>query len=565
VSDEGVEGLPAEPIIGANQPPTSRAGSTLVAAGIFLSRIAGLIRTRVFAQYLGASEYADVITAGLRMPNVLQNLLGEGTLSASFIPVYSELLEEGREEEATRTAGAIFGLLVALAGAIALIGILLAPLLVRIFLPGFEGERRELSIAVVRIIFPMTGFLVLSAWSLGILNSHRKFFLSYVAPVVWNVSMIATLLLLGGRLELDRVVIALAWGALIGGGLQFAVQLPSVLRLEPRLRPTLDLKLASVREAIRNAGPAIAGRGVVQISAWMDLILASFLAAGAVAVIGYAQTLYILPISLFGMSVAAAELPELARRRSGGVDELRARANAGLERIAFFVVPSFIAFVVLGDVLVAAVLQTGQFDSGDTALVHLTLIGFSIGLLASASTRLFSSTFFALHDTRTPARIAVLRVSTAAILGFFLMIQFEPIPSQAVVTRFFTIPAMSVDWGMLANVTVSGRSLGPVGLAAGSGLAAWLEWELLRRALRDRIGPVGARLGLVGRMFGAALTAAAAGWGVRLLLDDVHPLAMGFVVFSIYGIVYFGIAGALGLQEAERVRARLLARFRRGR
>jgi len=152
-------------------------GSVLVAAGIFLSRIAGLVRERVIATYFGTGLHADVLGAGLRMPNVLQNLLGEGTLSASFIPVYSELLGQGRTKEAGRVAGAMFGLLLAVAGTIALLGILLAPLLVDVFLPGFEDRRRELMIEIVRILFPMTGVLVLSAWALGILNSHRHFFL----------------------------------------------------------------------------------------------------------------------------------------------------------------------------------------------------------------------------------------------------------------------------------------------------------------------------------------------------------------------------------------------------
>jgi putative peptidoglycan lipid II flippase len=156
---------------------STSASSAVVGAGIFLSRIAGLVRERVFAQFFGTSLYADAFRAGLRMPNAIQNLLGEGTLSASFIPVYSELLEEGRKEDAGRLAGAIFALLFTIAGALALLGILLAPLMVSIFLPGFVGERREITITVVRILFPMTGVLVLSAWALGILNSHRKFFI----------------------------------------------------------------------------------------------------------------------------------------------------------------------------------------------------------------------------------------------------------------------------------------------------------------------------------------------------------------------------------------------------
>ncbi|MBA3968922.1 MAG: murein biosynthesis integral membrane protein MurJ, partial [Gemmatimonadetes bacterium] len=281
----------------AEAPAGGSRASSMVAGGILLSRISGLVRERVFAQFFGTSLYADVFRAGLRMPNMLQNLLGEGTLSASFIPVYAELLEQGREEEAGKVAGAIFALLLAVAGALALVGVLLAEPLVSFLLPGFTGERRALTVAVSRILFPMTGILVLSAWSLGILNSHRRFFIPYFAPVLWNGAMITTLLVFGGRFDPARLVVALAWGALIGGALQFLIQLPWVLSLERNLRLSWGKGLAPVREAVKNAGPAILGRGVVQLSGWLDMVLASLLAVGAVAAIGYAQTIYVLPVS----------------------------------------------------------------------------------------------------------------------------------------------------------------------------------------------------------------------------------------------------------------------------
>ena len=536
---------------------TGGAASALVAAGIFLSRIAGLIRDRIFARFFGTTLYADVFSAGLRMPNVLQNLLGEGTLSASFIPVYAELLEKGREKEAGKVAGAIFSLLLAVAGGLALIGVLFAPLLVSVFLPGFDGARRELTITVTRIIFPMTGVLVLSAWSLGILNSHRRFFIPYVAPVLWNGAMIATLLIFGGVLDQgpSDLVIALAWGALAGGVLQFLVQLPWVLRLERELHISWNTRLAGVRTAVRNAGPAILGRGVVQFSTWVDMVLASLLAFGAVAAIRYAQTLYVLPISLFGMSVAAAELPELSRRRGGATEVLRDRTSDALRRVYFYVIPSFVGFLLLGDIIVAAIFQTGEFDRADTLLVYTVLAGYTLGLLASTATRVFSSAFFALHDTRTPARIAALRVAVATGVGFLLMVQFERV-------ELFGI---GVGPGLLAEWRIGDQPLGAVGLAAGAGIAAWMEWGLLFRSLRGKVGAVGAGWGTIGRMFAAALAAAAAGWGVRFILPPVHPIALAVLVLGMYGIVYFGVAALLGLREARLVgeRAERLLRLRR--
>src|SRR5262245_60064294 len=315
---------------------SSRVASALIATGILLSRIVGLIRERVVATYFGTGLHADVFSAGLRAPNVLQNLLGEGTLSASFIPVYSELLGQGRTKEAGRVAGAMFALLLGIAGVISLLGVLLAPVLVSVFTPGFEGQRRELMIAIVRIIFPMTGVLVLSAWSLGILNSHRKFFIPYFAPVLWNAAIIAALVGFSRRVDLDGLLMAAAWGALVGGFLQFGIQLPWVLKLDREIRINTGRNLPAFKEAVRNAGPAIMGRGVVQVSTYIDMILGSLLAVGALARLRYAQTLYILPISLFAMSVAAAELPELARERAGAIEALRARAVAAARRVAFF-------------------------------------------------------------------------------------------------------------------------------------------------------------------------------------------------------------------------------------
>jgi putative peptidoglycan lipid II flippase len=531
---------------------SSGAASVLVAAGILFSRIIGLVRERVLATYFGTSLFADVFSAGLRLPNVLQNLLGEGTLSASFIPVYSELLEQGRTKEAGRVAGAVFALLLGIAGVISLLGIVLAPFLVTVFTPGFEGQRRELMIAVVRILFPMTGVLVLSAWALGILNSHRKFFVPYFAPVLWNAAIIAALVGFSSRLELEGLLMAAAWGALLGGFLQFAVQLPWVFRLDREIRINSGRCEPAFKEAVRNAGPAILGRGVVQLSTYVDMVLASLLAIGALARLRYAQTLYVLPISLFGMSVAAAELPELARERSRAKEALRERTVAAQRRVAFFVVPSFVAFMLLGEVLVSGLYRAGEFGAPDVLIVSLTLAAYSVGLLASTSTRVYQSAFFALRDTKTPARVAGLRVLVAAGAGALLMLQFEPV----------TIFGRTLPAGLFAGWTVADQPLGPVGLALGAALGAWLEWGLLRATLRRCVGAVDAGAGQLARMFAAALAGAAAGQAVRLALGALNPLPLALLVAGVYGIVYFGVARLLGLAQARVVIDSLRRRLR---
>ncbi len=520
-------------------PPPGRHAHT-VATGILLSRIAGLVRESAISHYLGTSLFASAFRSGLRLPNVLQNMLGEGTLSASFIPVYASLLERGDRESAGRLAGAVFALLLALAGVVTLAGIALAPILVRAFFPGFSGELRDVTIDVVRVVFPMTGVLVLSAWALGVLNSHRRFLVPYVAPVLWNAAIITALVLAGGQAGQRGIVMAAAWGALVGGFLQFLVQLPWLLRLERSLVIHWDTRGTDVRQVVRNAGPAILGRGAVQLGSWIDLWLASFLPfVGAIAAMTYAQTLYVLPFSLFGMAVAAAELPELSRHGAAHVDALRARVDASLRRMAVLVVPSAIGYLFIGDVVVRAIYERGLFSAADTALVSLALAAYALGLIPSTAARLYASSFYALNDTATPARIAFVRVLVAGALGLGLMLVFQQWSVRVSPFAIARAPAV----GDLA------RPLGVVGLALGSGIAAWLEWGLLRRASGRRLGASQRSASPAFRMAAAALLAAAPARFLTGVVSGLPGLAAAALVLPFYGLLYGMIARLLGVPD----------------
>jgi putative peptidoglycan lipid II flippase len=508
----------------------------LVAAGILLSRVMGLVRVRVFSHYFGLeSDAADAFNAAFRIPNFLQNLFGEGVLSASFIPVYASLLARDDEEEAGRVAGAVFAILALTASVLVLAGVLATPFLIDAIAPGFTGAKRELTIRLVRILFPGAGLLVLSAWCLGILNSHRKFFLSYTAPVIWNIAMIGTLASFGGRMDLDRLAAVLAWGSVAGSAAQFGVQLPAVLGLARRLRIALDTQAANVRTVVRNFVPVFISRGVVQISAYVDALLASLLPTGAVTGLTNAQLLYTLPVSLFGMSVSAAELPAMSSAL--GTDQevaqyLRGRLNSGLRRIAFFIVPTSAAFLALGDTIAAAVLQTGRFTHADSVYVWGILAGSTVGLLASTLGRLYSSTYYALRDTRTPLRYAIVRVVVTSVLGYAMAV---PLP-----------PALGIDarWGV-------------AGLTASAGLAGWLEFALLRRTLNRRIGPTGLALAYSARLWIAAAAAAGAGWAVRIAIGRPNPVLAAALILPVYVGVYFGLAAALRIGEARELFGRL--------
>jgi putative peptidoglycan lipid II flippase len=519
----------------------SAGAAALIGAGILLSRLLGLVRERVMSKYLGLAWQADVFAGAFRIPNFLQNIFGEGVLSASFIPVYSRLLADGDEEEANRLAGAIGALLLLAVALLVAIGIVAAPLLVGAVVGGFVGEKRALAIRLVRILFPGAGLLVLSAWCLGILNSHRRFFLSYTAPVLWNLAMIGTLLATGGRMPAERIVVALAWGSVGGSLLQFVVQLPAVLRLVRRLRLRIETRSTPVRGVLRSFGPVVVGRGVVQISAWIDATIASYLVTGAVAGLNKAQLLYLLPISLFGQAVSAAELPEMASvsgARAEVAARLQERLNAGMRRIAFFIVPSAAAFLALGDVLVGAVMQTGAFGPVQTRYVWGILAGSSVGLLASALGRLDASTYYALRDTRTPLYTAIMRILLTTGLG--LLFAF-PVPR---------LLGLDPKWGA-------------AGLTASAGIAGWVEFLVLRGILNRRIGRTGLPVPFMLRLWAAALVAVGVAWAIKLSIGLAHPILAALLILGPFGLVYFALSTALGVPESREVTGRLLRRLGR--
>lgn len=508
-----------------NQTPVKKKGpaAAAIGLGILLSRIAGLVRQRVFAHYLGNSDAAGAFTAALRIPNLLQNLFGEGVLSASFVPVYARLLAEGKKEEAGKVAGVVFSLLAILVGVLVALGVLLAPQMIEVLAPGFEGDVREMTVRLVQIMFPGMGLLVLSAWCLGVLNSHRKFFICYVAPVLWNVAMIAVLFTVGIKVSSDRagqmeLVVWVGWGTVIGAVLQLLAQLPSALKMNEGLKLSLDTAFPHVQTVVRNFFPALLSRGVVQISAYIDQVLASFLGPSAVAAMAYAQTLSILPVSLFGISISSAELTEMSRS-TGSAEQIFAavkiRLVSGLQRIAFYIIPCSAAFVFLGGVIAATVFQTGKFDASDAQLVWAILIGSTVGLFASTQSRLCVSAFWALHDTKTPARYALLRVGLNALLGYLVVFHLR---------NYFGWPAV----------------YSIAGLTAASGLAGWVEFLLIRRALFKRIGPFGVSFITMTRLWATAILAGAAAYGLNYVLPKDHPLIYGVVVIAVYGVLYLG-------------------------
>lgn len=486
----------------------------------------------MFAHYLGNGPVADACRAALRIPNVLRNLLGEGTLSASFIPVYAALEARGDRAAAKAVAGAVLGLLLATAGGLALVGIAFAPALTTAVAAGFDEPTRRLTITLVRLLFPMTGLMVVSAWCLGVLNTHQRFFLPYAAPALWNIAGIAALVAVGswiaGRglpidVQLHHLALGLAWGTVTGSVLQVAVQLPACWRLlggHVPLQPTLVPP--GVRDVLRAWTPLVIGAGVGQISSLIDTQLGSFAGPGGVASLGYAQLVQQLPVGLFGVSVAAVALPALSRDALGqeAAAALRTRLAQGFRRITFFVVPSAFVFVALGERIVATLFQTGRFHEGDAALVGSVLAAYGIGLLGMGTLKLFSSGFFALRDTRTPVRIGIISLVVSTGLAILLV-----------------------------------RPLGAVGIALGSSVGVTVNVVLQLTLLERRIGAVLDRDAwtVFARTLAGGLLATALAVAAAPRLDRFGTVPGGLGALTLFGAAYLVVMFLLRHPDARRL------------
>ena len=470
-------------------------GAAAAAAGIGISRLSGLARTALVANVLGIGAVGDAFAAAMRIPNFLQNLLGEGALSGAFVPAYSSLNERD-ERAAGRLAGAVATFLVAATAGAALVSIVAARPLVRLIAWGFVGERFELTVALVRITVCGTALAVLSAWCLGVLNSHRRFFLSYVAPVLWNTAQIAVLVgvLAWGMVGADRAT-ALAWGVTAGAVAQVLVQLRGVWRANPRIALNFRWREPQAAGVIKRFGPAVAGRGVLQISAFVDLALASLLSVGAAAAMAAAQTLYLLPLSLIGASVAAAELTELSRIRDPA--DIARRTSERLCATAFGVSGVAALYFAAGKPLSDAVFNLAglrrAIADDDILLIALVLGAYSLGLVPLVASRLCQNVLFAARDTRTAAAVASVRLAVSLVVGAALMLPLDRVlVVDGALTGFGDIDLLSLEatWSLLdakvrSNAALPAR-LGAVGLALGAAVGAWVELGLLRRALLQR-------------------------------------------------------------------------------
>lgn len=516
---------PAAPAAASAAAASTGRSAVLVTAGILFSRVFGLLRQRLVGHFFGLGTVAGVLAVAFRVGNIVQSLLGEGTLSASFIPIYAKLRASGRNAQATRFALTALGFLLLAAGSASVVGVLFAPLLARALASGLDEERLALTAQALPILFPMTGLLVLSAWGLGVLNAHRRFFLPYAAPALWNLAQIAALWICGEWLGQrgEALMMVLVWSALAGAALQFLVLLPTARALLGSLRPMLDRENPDVKEATVRLPGVLLGRGIITISGLIDIELVSYLGTGALATFQAAQPIYLLPMGLLGTGEAAASLPEMAgdtaevdgERRNAS---LRARLGASLRRVTVLTVPATLALALFGGEIIRVLLQSGKFDQAATEQVERVVFAYAFALLGNASARVLTTMAYAVGDTRTPARYAIYRVVASTAGSLLLM-----------------------------------RWLGVVGVVLGAVIAAWVETFALGWKLRRDLGGLGLAAIPVARTAALGAASIAPAYALKVLLPAEIARSFGgsLLILAVFGAAFAVAAPALGLFDVR--------------
>ena len=500
---------------------------------MLLSRVAGLARQMLLSSLLGLGMEASAFGAALKIPNFLQNLFGDGVLSASMIPVYSRLVKQAGAEAADRLARTVLALLALVTSVIVLLGVLFAPTVVTLVSGGFEGAQYDLTVTLVRVFFPGVGLLVGSAWCLAVLNTHGKFFNAYAAPTLWNFAIMAAVVWHRHESQ-SAIVLAAAWGAVVGSALQVAAQVPQLLRvMSPGWRQISLTITDDVRFVLASAVPVILSRGAIQVSAFIDSTIASWLDVGAVAALLAAQSLYTFPVSLFGMAISSAALPGMS---AVAVDERRkvlaSHLINGQRLLISLMVPSVVGFLIFGDVMAGLLFQRGRFTAGDSQYVWMVLAGSAVGLIATTIGRFYASAFYAIGDTKTPARFAYVRIALVVVLGVLFALVLPPM------------------FGL-------SQRIGTAGLTLSAGLSGWVEFALLRRALKSRIDDFAVPVSFTMRCWAVALVAAALATGLRWVLPEHMLIVRNLTILFVFGSLYLAGAVATGVMTVGELRRKL--------
>ncbi len=428
--------------------------ASIIGMGTFLSRILGFLRDMVIANFFGTGMAADAFFVAFRIPNLWRRLVGEGSLTISFIPVYTEYITQRSEEdtrEVTHIAFTIAGVVLLV---LTLFGILFSPLLIRIIAPGWFARYPEtfsLTVTLNRVIFPYLFFMGLFALCMGILNSLRHFFAPAIAPIFLNISIILSVLLFYSVFE--RPVMTLALGVLAGGIIQFLFQIPFLLKKGMGFQFNFNFRHPAIKRIGSLMVPGLIGTGVYQLNVFIDTIFASFLPRGSVSYLFYADRLMEFPLGIFAIAVGMASLPSLSGLASQGkIEELKETLSFTVRLVSFISIPAMVGLIALKTPIINLLFQRGIFDYFATEMTARALLCYSVGIWAIAGARTLAPAFYALQDTWTPLKIALICLVANVVLNSVFLL-FTPLKHAGL--------ALATSLSSMLNLVLLFWKLGP--------------------------------------------------------------------------------------------------------
>jgi len=507
--------------------------TTVVGAYTLLSRVTGLVRDMVYSRMFGAGVLMDAFLVAFKIPNFMRRLFAEGAFSQAFVPVVSEYKVRNTHDEVRELVDGAAGTLASFLSLVTVVGIVIAPLLVVLFAPGFraEGAKFDLTVEMLRWTFPYLLFISLTALAGGVLNSYGRFAVPAFTSTLLNVTMIVFAAWVAPRF--DRPGIALAVGVFVAGALQLAFQVPFMLRMKLLRRPRWRWDHPGVRKIGRLMLPAIFGSSVSQVALLLDTLIASFLATGSIAWLYYADRLMEFPLGVFSIALATVILPGLAAHHAAeSVSRFTATLDWALRLTILVVLPATAALIVLAGPLTVAIFHYGRFDENDVRMSALALTAYSSGLLGFSLVKVLAPGYFARQDTRTPVRIGIQALGVNIGLNLAIVLPLALLHDRP---------------GLHAL------------LALNNGIGAWYNSTMLYRGLRRqgvlRHGPGWRRL-LMQVAIATVLMCAFLWW---LAGSTTRWIEMGtwqrvqWMTLLVAGgaAVYFGTLWLLGLRPAE--------------
>lgn len=432
----------------------------VVGSATLLSRVMGYLRDMAMSWGFGTSAVADAFYVAYRIPNMLRELLAEGSMSAAFIPVFTETLTTGTRADARRLANAVLSRLIILLLVVTVLGILFAPFIVDLIAWGFKGkdlEQYQMTVRLTRIMFPYLFFIGLAALVMGMLNSLRSFLLPALSPVMYNLVTIGAVV--ASVLFLREPILGVGVGVVLGGLSQFAMQLPGLARQDMMVAPRFRPGHPGVRRVGTLALPILLSSSITQLNIFISTILASFLATGSISYLFYGMRFIHFPLGIFGIAIATAVLPTLSSHAARqDTPAFRETLSLGIRLVFFAMFPALTGLIVLRYPIVNLMFERGRFDWVSTAGTADAVLFYAVGLWSFAGYRIVAQAFYSLQDTRTPVKVAVISLITNVLLSVVLM-----------------------------------RFLEHGGLALATSLASMLNVGLLTRKLRKKIGRLDGR------------------------------------------------------------------------